>query len=479
MLALVLNLLTTLPADNGGRPTYGVGDRFSGGTVLCTDFSNASSLGNYTLRIAPEAAGAAMIVFALQPSDLFTQNMASAQASLDAFLHSDAVGLQASGGTSYLFLAHGPDDAAAAAATAAFRARLVARVAGTNLSLGTLSRMHFGAQRASSVAGLGPILEQWTTPINSMRVVLEDGSAMNISRLDGKYAECTWLSEDAVLPPLVDGGSGCQPLDLRRFAGKTVVVRSDGCSQEQAVRMGGNIVIAANGTLPVEVAHCREGAFATVISSEDGAALLAALGGSKQRQLPAALFSRRLPGAYAAIDSAGSLQEVGWQKYSTLQSLAWAAQYLDYLTGLKANLSKAHFSIPITGWHGNRANISLPPARLLRTFSSMEIENALSCSDAQGRMDQSCPTWDHNVALGVACAATFGEAVEALDGQLASQPRRVRTQDAMPDGPMADGATRRGGGRGGQQQRLADSEGPQRGVGEPGGFAGELVCIPA
>ena len=59
-----------------------------------------------------------------------------------------------------------------------------------------------------------------------------------MSRLDGKYEACDWSSEDAVLPPLVDGGNGCQPLDAKKFAGKTVVVRSEGCSQEQAVKNG-------------------------------------------------------------------------------------------------------------------------------------------------------------------------------------------------------------------------------------------------
>jgi len=212
-----------------------------------------------------------MIVFALQPSDLFTQNMANANSSLDAFLNSDAVGASAVGATSYLFLAYGDTDAQAAAATGAFRERLAARADAVNASIDTLSRMHFAAQRVSSIGGLHPVLQQWTTPVNSISVQLDSSRSMNLSRLDGKYEACQWPSETAVLPPLVDAGSGCSPLSPK-FAGKTAVVRSDGCSPEEAAANGGNIVIAASGTLPTELASgCKRGVFVTVVSNAEGA----------------------------------------------------------------------------------------------------------------------------------------------------------------------------------------------------------------
>lgn len=84
----------------------------------------------------------------------------------------------------------------------------------------------------------------------------------------------------------------------------------------------------------------------------------------------------------------------------------------------------------------------------------MEIENKLTCSDAQGRMDQSCPAWDHNVALGVACATTHDEAAAALEHQLqAGRPRALRSSVMRRGGGVRDGV----------------------GLGEPGGFAGELA----
>ena len=362
----------TLPADDGGVTTYAAGDKFAGGSVICTRFVQASAAGNYTLPIGPEVVGAAMIVFALQPSDLFTKNMANGNASLDAFLNSDAVGASAVGATSFLFTAYGATDAISASMTAAFRARLVARLVMMNRSTtDTLVRMHFAAQRAGSIAGLSPILEQWTTPITSIQVQLGSGRTMNISRLDGKYEVCSWSSEDAPLPPLVDGGNGCQPLDMKQFDGKTVVVRSEGCSPETAASNGGNIIVAAMGSVPTEISHgCQQGAFATVVSSDEGTALLAVLGSSPRSEVNASLFSKRMPGAFAAIDSMGALQEVGWEKYSTLEMLAWSAQYFDYLTALRANISKPHYSIPITGWQGGRANLTLPPTSVLRSFSA-------------------------------------------------------------------------------------------------------------
>ena len=65
-------------------------------------------------------------------------------------------------------------------------------------------------------------------------------------------------------------------------------------------------------------------------------------------------------------------------------------------------------------------------------------------------MDQSCPEWDHNVALGVACGATQEEAAKALTSRLHGQQR-----GAVPTRPPPPG--------------VASS------ASEPGGFEGELA----
>ena len=49
--------------------------------------------------------------------------------------------------------------------------------------------------------------------------------------MDGKYEQCPWPAEDGKLASMVDGGDGCAPLDKAKFAGKTAVVTSVGCSQ--------------------------------------------------------------------------------------------------------------------------------------------------------------------------------------------------------------------------------------------------------
>jgi len=91
------------------------------------------------------------------------------------------------------------------------------------------------------------------------------------------------------------------------------------------------------------------------------------------------------------------------------------------------NISKPHFSVPIPAlaWHKNVANITLPDAAVLRSFSKMEVENTLTCRDAEGRMDQSCPAWDHNIALGVACAPTHEEAFALLQARLLQEQGRL------------------------------------------------------
>ena len=163
---LVAAATATLPADNGGTATFGAGDYFAGGQVTCTNFTQPGS--NYSLALQAEVSGAALIIFALQPDDLFTRYMARANASIDAFLRSDAVGEAAVGSTSYLFLAYGKGDDEAAADTSALHSRLAARLAALELPQTTLARMHFACERADAVPGLNAVLAQWTTPINSL-----------------------------------------------------------------------------------------------------------------------------------------------------------------------------------------------------------------------------------------------------------------------------------------------------------------------
>ena len=51
--------------------------------------------------------------------------------------------------------------------------------------------------------------------------------------------------------------------------------------------------------------------------------------------------------------------------------------------------------------------VEMPAVSLLNSFAHMDIDMALTC---KGNMDQDCPVWDHNIALGVVCAETAAEA---------------------------------------------------------------------
>ena len=139
--------------------------------------------------------------------------MAVNNASIDAWLASDAVG--STSNTSYLFLAHCGQsirgtaasgtagrrtvttDADAAAVTAAMRDRISARG-----GVGQLSNMHFGVQcvekqvAASGTSfGVGGGLEAWLADWSTPFTVITVGTgadAVNVSRLDGQYEACAW-----------------------------------------------------------------------------------------------------------------------------------------------------------------------------------------------------------------------------------------------------------------------------------------------
>eukprot|EP01052_Picozoa_sp_SAG31_P036819 SAG31_NODE_4650_length_3068_cov_2.827888_2_plen_488_part_00 len=311
-----------------------------------------------------------------------------------------------------------------------------------------LARMHFAAQATHNTGPLADLLAQWMTPVTSIVLTVPGQDAWTVSRLDGKYEACPWPSENQALDSVVDGGDGCQPLaDPDRLHGKWVFVTSDGCSAAVAAEHGsssgaaGTIVAAASGSLPEELQACKAHGVVTMVGHEDGLALRATLkdvGGN----LSGSFASIRRPGAFAAVDAAGRLQEVGWEKYSTLEMLAWSAQYFDYLAALEKNLTKPHFRVPVFDQaFGGTAVVNMPPASVLRGFSRMEVEHRLSCADGP-RMDEVCPAWDHNIALGVVCAPTAEQAL-ALGADATA--KRVGNNIAQPQ------------------------------LSEPGGFSGELA----
>lgn len=53
------------------------------------------------------------------------------------------------------------------------------------------------------------------------------------------------------------------------------------------------------------------------------------------------------PGYFAAVDGEGKLQEVGWVKIPSLQTLSWAAQWLQYQRNLQAKLDEDALVVPV------------------------------------------------------------------------------------------------------------------------------------
>ena len=199
-------VLATLPADNGGVSSTAAGDLAPDFKVVCS-LTNGS---NYTLTtnngavaspVDAPSPGAALVVLAVTPPlaqrsagghsaellpDLFVQNMVESDASLGAFLGSDAVGSDAVGNTSYLFLAHASTDADAQAVTAALRARLSAKAVKMfgSSAPDALARMHFAAEPVSATGALSVWLGEWTTPVTAITFPAAS-NIPNISRLDG------------------------------------------------------------------------------------------------------------------------------------------------------------------------------------------------------------------------------------------------------------------------------------------------------
>jgi hypothetical protein len=171
----------TLPADNGGVAVFAAGDIAPKFEVACANHSSAAPDANYSLTLGGKSSNAlvpsSLVILSMQlgngsagsEADLFVQHMVTSDASLDAFIGSDAVGADSPGNTSYLWLANGPTDEAAAAATAALRARLAARaLAASKPPARALARMHFAVQSTNNTGALADWLAQWTTPITSI-----------------------------------------------------------------------------------------------------------------------------------------------------------------------------------------------------------------------------------------------------------------------------------------------------------------------
>ena len=108
----------------------------------------------------------------------------------------------------------------------------------------------------------------------------------------------------------------------------------------------------------------------------------------------------------------------------------------------------------------------MPDPSLLAMFSALHVEHTLSCGDGP-RMDESCPAWDHNLALGVVCAPSPAEASRlAAAARLAAV---TATKNSAHTVFARDGATR-------DSDAAGRSGGPRSpSVGEPGGFPGELA----
>ncbi|CAH1773878.1 unnamed protein product [Owenia fusiformis] len=119
---------------------------------------------------------------------------------------------------------------------------------------------------------------------------------------------------------------------------------------------------------------------------------------------------------FFGIDGEGNLAEVGWFLYPSFSFLVYQAQWFNYVTELKKNLSEKALVINVcnhTMMQGKGVSIKLdlPPAKELQQYSKFELDLALSCP---GHLDTDCPHWDHTVNLYACClpGCVVGDGVE-------------------------------------------------------------------
>lgn len=178
--------------------------------------------------------------------------------------------------------------------------------------------------------------------------------------------------------PLVYVGDACNinasaPAAANATAGAVVLAQYAGAAASnctfaeivvaaQTVGAAGVLVIndaADSGTYAVmncvSPADCAlpAGIPLSMVAYEDGQALrnyVAANAGSTSGsgQVVAINYTNAVvSGFFAGIDELGLLQEIGWPKFASLQTLSWAGQWFDYYRQLRANLSAPALVVPV------------------------------------------------------------------------------------------------------------------------------------
>lgn len=279
----------------------------------------------------------------------------------------------------------------------------------------------------SSGNSIGSILAQWESSVArlsiSYRTQNNQSATYNISRLDCYWPYCGSSTSSAAQLVYID--DGCN-LDLkylqeqRSLTGKYVLINNTNsfnettCTYEKAAQnvglAGGKaaIVVMNDSDVSVQInrnANYELEIFVTSVSYEDGMKLKSILLGNSS-EVFGSFFSETIPGNFLVIDTDGRLQELGSSINADLMIAAWATQYEVYLQQLELMLQKPAFVVPVFYDHvmdvtSSQIEIS---RSMLRLFSKMEIDTAITCPGNFDTGYGNCTRWDHCVTLTVSCA---------------------------------------------------------------------------
>ena len=352
------------------------------------------------------------------------------------------------------------------------------------------------------------MLAQTPSPLTALVATRDADGALvaNASRLDGQYAWCAWPDEGAAVAGAVDAGVACAAPDPALVGGRFAVVALGpapaNCSAEDAARAlaragAAGVVVAQRPGAALAVigaAHADDdddaagalgGVVVTMVDADAGAALAAALpgGGGGGGNVTIALATRAAPGALVAIDAAGDLQEVGWEKYATARMLSWAAQFLAFRARLARRLAAPALVAPLfaradTSVALSVARAPLPDWALVRAqFARVELDVKLAC---EGATDADCPTWDHCAAPAAARrgARALGDGALRPAARARARARaRAQVSRSRPSAGTRRRRARAAGGSRSAARRTSSGGGSRRSGGARGRWLTDVTSL--
>uniref|UniRef100_A0A8C9V7G5 Si:dkey-256h2.1 n=1 Tax=Scleropages formosus TaxID=113540 RepID=A0A8C9V7G5_SCLFO len=278
-----------------------------------------------------------------------------------------------------------------------------------------LSRVYFSPVPVHELGNWIPkVLHSWVCPgINcgldqAVFTSPEWGLPVVAKRLDARY---DWLRGGwgQKSYSLADAGDGCEPSPS--VSGAVAWVSEGNCSffvkvKNMASSKAAGVLVYAFLGNPIQDMNCEGtecftalGIPASMVHLEPAVVL------ALRNKQPVTVSFQKTPSPnfFVAIDQQGDLAEMGWFLYPTFSFVNWQAQWFDFSTQLRKQLTApaqvltVFKNVVMQGDPGAVTTVDLPTAM---DFDVLQLEATLSCP---GKRDETCAPWDHTVQLYVCC----------------------------------------------------------------------------